>query len=440
MRKVLRWVGVAVLAVLALFFALFSLLQTPSGKKLAATAVAHVASSPNSVWTIEGLGGVLPFRMTARRIAVSDPGGVWLSLKDVRLDIDPAALLRGELGLRLVSAAEVYKARSAAGPAKPLVDSLHVPHLPIPVTVDRLEIDQLVLGPAMLGTRVVATVAGDLAVRPGIARARLDIHRIDGSAGKIGLQLTLSGAKPKLRLRLDAEDPTGIVDDRIFGRTDHLPLALSLDGDGPISDWRGRLTASAGSRARLDALVALGVSNKTSVGLSAHAAAATLLPSALVPLIGDDAKLSLHGAFGEQTVVDRLSFAAAFGTLAGNGEYGGPGGSVAADLRADLRDLSRFAAIAGRELHGSAIVTAKLSGSKSRPAVKAQIAASEVEASGAGARSVAAEVAVTPTGALDAQQTPFAIDAHGQLAGLALPQGLASQGGALAARIGEKIT
>jgi translocation and assembly module TamB len=434
MRKVLRWFGVAVLAVLVLFLALFGFLQTRQGKTLVAAAVAHAASSPNSMWAIEGLGGVLPFRITVRRIAVSDWQGVWLTLSDVRLEIDPAALLRRELEVRVLSAAEVYKARPAAGPSTPVVDYLRVPHLPIGLVVDRLDIDRLLLGAPILGRPVVATVSGDMVVRGATARADLDIHRIDGSAGKIGLQLALSGAKPRLSLRLDANDPTGMVDDRIFDRTDHLPLALSIDGDGPISDWRGQLEASAGRRARLDALVTLAVSNKTSVSLSARAAAATLLPSGLIPLIGNEAKLSLHAAFGEQIVVDRLSFAAAFGTLAGHGAYGGPSASVAADLRADLPDLSKFAAISGQEVHGSAVATAKLSGSESRPALETDIDAFRVEASGAAVRSAAAEMSVRLTGALDAPQTRFAIDGHGQLTGVAVPKA-----GEFAARIGENI-
>lgn len=440
MKKALNWLAFAVAILVLLLFVGFGLLQTRAGKAFVAASVARAASSPNSVWAIEGLRGIVPFDVTVPRITLSDPGGVWLTIKDIRLDIDPAALLRGELELRLVSAAEANKARPAAGPARPLVDYFRVPQLPIPLRVDRLEIDRLILGLPIVGTRVLATVAGDIAVRGATARARLDIHRIDGSAGKIGLQLTLSGAKSRLALRFDATDPTGIVDDRFFGRADHLPLALSIDGDGPIADWHGQLTASAGPRARLDASVALAISSKTSVGLSAHVVAASLLPPKFVPLIGDDAKLSLHAAFGEEIVLDRVSLAAALGTLAGKGAYGGPGESVAADLRADLPDLSRLAAITGQELHGSAIVIAKLSGSKSRPALKADIAASELEAFEAAARSVTAEVAMTPTGALDARQTRFSIDGHGQLAGLALPKGLATKGGALASQIGEKIT
>ncbi len=420
--------------VLTLFFVAFGLLQTQPGKALAAAAIARVASSPDSEWAIEGLGGTFPFDMTARRITVSDPDGVWLTLKDVRLDIDLAALFAGELHVPVLHAAEIYKARPAAGPSLSLVEYLRVPHLPIALVLDRLEIDRLILGPPILGARIIATVAGDVAVRGAAARADLDIHRIDGSVGKIGLQMTMAGAQPKLSLRLHADDPTGVVGNRIFGRTDHLPLALSIDGDGPVSDWRGRLVASAGPHARLDADFALAVSKETALTLSARAAVASLLPANFAPLVGDDAGLALHAIFGQRIIVDRLSFAAASGTLAGDGAFGGPGEPVAAHLHADLPDLSRFATITGGNPHGLAAMTAELSGSKSRPAVKVEFSAAQVEVFGSAARSLIAQVSATPTAALDDPHPRFAVDGRGQLTGLALPQG-----SAFAAHIGEKI-
>ncbi|MBV8736196.1 MAG: hypothetical protein JO007_02860 [Alphaproteobacteria bacterium] len=48
MRKAPLRPGLAVTIVLALFFVAFGLLQTRPGKALAATAIARVASSPNS--------------------------------------------------------------------------------------------------------------------------------------------------------------------------------------------------------------------------------------------------------------------------------------------------------------------------------------------------------------------------------------------------------
>ena len=434
MRKALRLFTTALAIAIALVFVAFALLQTQAGKALTAATIARLASRPNSDWAVDGLGGSVPFALTARRITISDPNGIWLTAKNVQLDIDPVSLLFGELHVRLLRAAEIYKVRPSAGPSLSLVELLHITHLPLALTVDHLAIDRLVLGPPILGREVVATVAGDAALRGGIARADLDIHRIDSEPGQIALQSTLAGVEPQLKLQLRASDPTGIVSDRIFDRTDHLPLALSIDGDGPVSDWRGRLVASAGTHARLNADFALVVSKETALTLSARAAAASLLPANFAPLVGENARLSLHARFGERLVLDRLSFTTAIGKLTGDGAWDRSDNAVAAHLRADLPDLSMLDAITGGKLRGSARVVSELTGSHSHTAVRADLTATGVDAFGATARSLSANVELTPTGALASQQTRVAVEAKGQLVGLSAPST-----GALAARIGDEI-
>jgi translocation and assembly module TamB len=78
------------------------------------------------------------------------------------------------------------------------------------------------------------------------AHVTFDLHRIDGSAGNVLLAMELAGATPVLSLRLEAAEPTGILLDRLLGRTDRAPVALSVNGAGPLADWHGRANASAG--------------------------------------------------------------------------------------------------------------------------------------------------------------------------------------------------
>ena len=168
-----------------------------------------------------------------------------------RLDIDPAGLLVEKLRIRLLRAGAWDQARPPSGPAPSLAESSPNAAPAVWHRVDRLEIDRLLLAPPVLGTSVIATLVGDLAFRRAAANATLDIHRIDGAPGNIALQLTLTGEEPILRLRLHANDPTGLIDDRVFGRTDHLPLTLSIDGNGLFANWHGRLAFSAGLRRAL---------------------------------------------------------------------------------------------------------------------------------------------------------------------------------------------
>lgn len=434
MRRALRLLGFALAVLLALPAALFGFMQTRPGKDALAAAIARVASRPDARWAIDRLGGSVPFGMTARRITVSDPGGVWLTLSDVRLDIDPRGLLRGELDIRLLYVAEAQKARPAEGPSTPLAELLRMPQLPVALVVDRLTIDRLVLGAPVLGTPIAASVAGNLALVGGAAQAELGIRRIDGSPGRVELQLSLAGAQPRLGLRLEASDPTGILLARALGRADRLPVALSLAGAGPIADWHGRLAGTAGPRARLDADLALAIGAKTALGLSARGDVAPLLPPALAPLVGDRASLALDARLDGGFAIDRLSVAVAAGTLTGDAAFGGPDRAVGAHLRAALPDLSKLGAIAGGELRGAANLTAELSGSEARPALAGQISGSRVAGLGAAAETIDAQLSANPTGALDDPATRIAVAAHGRLAGLALPKG-----GAWAARFGREI-
>jgi translocation and assembly module TamB len=430
----LRWTVVAVATAVTLCLVVFGLLQTRPGKDFLAAQISRLASNARFTWEINGLGGTVPFDMTAQRLTVTDNEGTWLTLRDVGLNIDPAGLLSKKLHIRLLRVGAWDQARPPSGPSPSLAELLQTPHLPFNLAVDRLVIERLLLAPPVLGTSVIATLAGGVAFEKGAAHAELDIHRIDGLPGNIRLVLTLAGETPKLSLQLHASDPTGIVADRIFVRTDHLPLALSIDGDGFVSNWHGRLTFAAGPKARADADLALAVSAETVLDLSARADVAALLPPALASIIGDRAKLALHANFGEQILLDRLSLATASGTLTGSGAFGGPGGGVAAHLRAELPDLAKLPTIAGMGLSGSAVLTAEISGTKQRPVLTADLAASDVEVSGARTKTVAAHIALTPSGALDNPQTRLAADGRGSLNQLAF-----SKGGAFAARLGHQI-
>jgi autotransporter translocation and assembly factor TamB len=73
--RVIRWLGITLAAVLFLLVAVFGLLQTQIGKGWLETEIARAASSPDFTVSMGGLGGVVPFRMTVRRIDIGDRDG-----------------------------------------------------------------------------------------------------------------------------------------------------------------------------------------------------------------------------------------------------------------------------------------------------------------------------------------------------------------------------
>jgi translocation and assembly module TamB len=427
MRAAARWLATVIATPIALALAALGLLQTRPGQDWLAGAIARAVSRPGFSVTIQELRGMVPFRMTAALIEFGDGSGIWLSLRNVALDLAPADLLARTLHIRSVEIGEIDVARkpSSAQSPQPPAQSLGVPHLPVAVVLDRLTVSRLSLAPAVIGEPAVATINGSAAVESATARAALDLHRIDGSPGNIALQMALTGTKPVLALRLQASEPTGMMTDNWLGRTDRLPLALSLDGDGPLADWHGRLTASAGALARADADIALASTSKTVLGISGKAKLAPLLPAELAPVVGDQANFSLHADFSDQTAATQLTIAIAAGTVTGDSSYQSRDGAIAAHLRVNVPHLALLSGVAGASLDGSANMNVGVTGSQSRPVATAELVGDGIGASGSAAEHIEGHVSATPTGPLNDAASRIAIAANGRIEGLPLPQKVA---------------
>ena len=424
--KFLRGLGL-VFGVLALSsVAVFAVLQTQLGKAWLAREIEQTLGGPDFTIAMDGLKGFVPFNMTVERIDIGDRDGTYLTLHDASLDISAAALLTGKAHIRSLTIAEVDMTRSSTAPSTtPFLDYLKVPHLPIPVELDRLSIGKLALAPPVLGENILATVEGSAALAGGKAHIALDLHRIDNSAGNILLAMEIAGQTPVLSLQLDATEPTGVVLDRLLGRVDRLPLSISLNGSGPLADWHGRFNASAGRSAHLAADLVLATADETVLRISGTAAFAPLLPSEVAPLIGDQVALSMRTKFGDGIVVDPLSVEITAGVLTGHFAIGGPQEAVAADLRANVPDLSAFSGLLGQPLAGSAVLTASVTGTESRPSLELHLSSDGTRLASSGAEHVEADIRASPRGALDNPETRIDLAASGRILGLVAPEGVA---------------
>jgi len=424
--RALRWLGTALGLPIAVVVAVFGLLQTRAGQAWLATTLARAVSGPDFIVAIDGLGGIVPFRMTIHRIEIGDRDGTYLTLHDVGLDISASALLAGRAHIRSLSVAEIDMARASTAPSTtPVVDYLRVPHLPVGFVLDRLSIGRFALAPPVLGESIVAAVEGSARFAGETAHVDLDLHRTDSSAGNVLLAMELAGATPVLGLRLDATEPTGILLDRLLGRADRLPLALTVNGVGPLSGWHGRLGVSAGALVRFDADLTLAVAAETVLELSGTAAIAPLVPAEIAPIVGDRVVLSLRATSGDRISVDPLSIETAAGRLTGDAAFGGPEKAVASHLRVDIPEISPFANLLGQPLSGSASLTAAVAGTENRPALELNLSGTGLRVGPSGAEHVEAAISATPTGILDNPETRIEFAAQGRIEGLVAPEGVA---------------
>lgn len=270
-------------------------LRSEAGRNwLVATAEA-AAASPDLTVGLDGVGGTLPFDLTAARVTVADSQGTWLTLEDAAVRLDPWALFGRQVRIDAVTAAQVTVERapvSTAPPApeEPATDTGVVPDLPVSVVLERLAIDRLRLGAALAGEPAELRVGGAAWVEAGGdgASARLDVERTDDRPGTVSLDAAFVPADGRLDLDLTIAEPPGGMIARAAGIPGLPAVQVRLEGKGPLDDWRGTLVATAQDAARLTAQATVTATPEGhSVALAVDGDVKALVPPALAPLLGD---------------------------------------------------------------------------------------------------------------------------------------------------------
>ena len=421
--RLLHRIGIALGLLIALFAAIFGLAQTPPGQRWLGRAIAEALSGPDFLVSIDGLDGLVPFHFEIARIEIGDAGGTYLTLHNLAVRVSPTKLLSGRVSIGSLTIGEIDMARlpSSSGSSRPLAYYLHVPQLPTEVALERLVIERLALGAPVAGDRVISTIEGRARIAGNSARISFDLRRVDGRAGSIALAITIIGTPPVLSLRLSASEPTGILIDRLLDRRDHLPFALSVDGIGPIADWHGLVTASAGAGARLDANVSLAAADETGFGLSGTANLASLLPIGLAPIVGDRVRLAMHARLSQQIALGRLTIDARAGTLMADATLKRPNDLVTAHLHTGIPDLSLLSPLLGAKLGGSGSLSATLADGKTRPTLTANLSIIGARAYGSSAAQIEVKASAIPLGPLGDRHTRITVAASGRLQGLVFP-------------------
>src|SRR5215469_4482914 len=185
------------------------------------------------------------------------------------------------------------------------------------------------------------------------------------------------------------------------------------------------MMASAGASGRVAADLTVAAADETVIGVSGTAEIAPLLPAEIAVLAGDRVAISARAVLSDRMILDPLSVDIAAGRLTGGAAYGGPEKSVAAELHANVSDLSAFSGLLGQPLGGSAVLSATLTGSESQPSIELSLSSGGTRLASVGAEHFDAALWATPRGALDNPDTRIDLAGAGRIIGLAAPEGIA---------------
>ncbi len=247
-RRLVRWTVWSALGLLLGASACFALLQTPTGKQVAASWVEKAVKAHTGMGLrIQGLQGLVPLDFRVAALVLQGEHGPWLRVQDLILQWRPEELLKGRFYLGHVQASDVEvlarppekpeSAKSETGePAWP-------PSLPS-LVLERLSVERLFVDRGVLEEEARFSVRGrmDVAGNEGPIRGDLRVLRLDGPKERAGVSWVLETSPPFLELDLQLKAPEDGWLPALAGvRPGDSTLRVS--GRGPLDQWQGRIEA-----------------------------------------------------------------------------------------------------------------------------------------------------------------------------------------------------
>ena len=173
-------------------------------------------------------------------MTITDDQGVWLTLRDVALDWNRAALFSGNVSVNALTAGEIVLERIPAseGGTTAEAGSVALPELPVSVKIGAVAAETIPLGASVLGTPLEGTLEASLSLAGGEGAGTLVLQRTDdGPDGKIALTASYANTGQQLSIDLDASEAAGGIAATLLGLPGNPSAALKIKGAGPLSDF-----------------------------------------------------------------------------------------------------------------------------------------------------------------------------------------------------------
>lgn len=384
-RRRWLWRGLAALVLLpvALLALALAALQAGPGRDFA-VGLAEGALPGLEIGSLEGLP---PFETVLSDVTLSDDQGTWLSLDRGRLTWDPWALFGGVLAVEALELGRLELVRAPlAEAAEPPPQTADEPLLPQPPAIglrlERLAVERLVLGEALLGERLELAVEGQVAAgdRQRL-ESRLQVRRLDGE-GRIQASAVYLPPSGRLEAEVEATAPAGGSATRLLGLPGEPPLSVRLSGAGPLETWRGDWSVEAGDIAGASGLLQIEGLEPPRLRLTGQADLAALLPPDLSALLDPRLDFALVGSSGDSLSleIERLETAAA--SIEGFADLVLESEELSAQIELALKDPTGLASLTAPARFSGGHLSAVASGSLSAPELLLSLDLEGLEAAG----------------------------------------------------------
>lgn len=285
----MRWgrvIGWTVLSLLVLIAAAIGFLGfTSAGTAIVLRFVEPSLATGQKSIVITGAGPLLTGHLTVGRIALADEKGVYAEIDGLVLDWSPAKLLSMTADIKRLSADKVSVTRppvsSSSNSSMPSLQDL-----PLKVNLEQLSVPEISLGAPFTGRpETLSATASAKADTQGLSGSAT-IKDLGSSDAVASLTVDYNEAAQSLAIDAKAEEPKGGVIAGLLGIPERPALSFAVKGNGPLTNWNGKATASVEGvpLVDLDAHVEKPASGPIALALKGGGAVDAILPPVMEPL------------------------------------------------------------------------------------------------------------------------------------------------------------
>lgn len=273
---------------------------TETGARIAAGKIAGIISKPGQIVAIETPSGLLSGVLRVPEITVADSRGVYARIRDLAVDWSPLSLISGTFKSQLITAGRVDIIRPALPEAPPPETSDAPFQLPVKLDIERIFLPDIMIGKAAAGRDFSISAEGSGKADNQSIIAKVSAFRLDLPDAKAGADFAYIPGANQLKLGATLDEPRDGMLAGLLNLPGKPAMHLAVDGDGPLSDWKGRLIAALdGAQAfAADARHVAVDGGGHRLVLSGNGTAQTLMPSTLRALFAGNTEFLLDATLG----------------------------------------------------------------------------------------------------------------------------------------------
>jgi translocation and assembly module TamB len=329
LRATLRYVGYSLAVLLVVLVALIGFVGfTDAGARFAVSYAEKIAAASGQVISISEPSGLLTGKLRAGTITVGDEKGTYVEIRDLAVDWSPLQLLFFSFDATRVSASSISLLRLPEPKAD--AEKSDTPFtLPVEVHVGRVEVPELFVSAAVAkkDQRLVVTGSGD-ATADSVA-VKLSASETARPDARVAADIVFNPADNVLRLEADVAEPKGGLLAALLKLPNDPAVAIRLTGDGPLSQWTGRLSASLDGTEMLhvDGRHDLSANGLHTLALNGGGTFDALMPPQLRPLFAGETGIDVVAAFdgSDMLRIEKGSIATGALTLGASGTVSAKG-------------------------------------------------------------------------------------------------------------------